>query len=185
MSMLGISLLNQIVNQELYENVELLSAAEILNKLRKAIIQSLGHGAEESLQDGMDMSLVIINKKTNKLNYSGAYTPLILIKNDKLITLKADRMPVGYHYIKISDDFKNQYVEIAKNDFIYLFSDGYQDQFGEDGTQKFSPQAFRSLIFENRNLPMKNQRQILEENLDKWKGSCRQLDDIIVIGIKI
>ncbi len=180
MSLLGISFLNEIVT-----HIETFDAADILNLLRSKVKQSLHHQAEEeTIRDGMDMALCIFDFNNLKLQYAGAYNPLYLIRNTELTHFKADKMPIGIH-LKEKDSFTNNFVELQKDDVFYMFSDGYIDQFGGTSSQKFMSKKFKQLLTEIHEKPMAEQKQILEQTLDNWKQGHDQVDDILVMGIRI
>jgi len=180
MSMLGFAFLNEIVNKE-----KELKANYILNQLRDYVKASLHQtGKEDEAKDGMDIALCIIDPDNLTMQFSGAYNPLYLIKNNEMVTIKADRMPIGIHVFE-KDSFTNHEMSIKKGDIIYMFSDGYIDQFGGPKTQKFRIAPFRKLLISNRNKPMKEQKEILEKNFEEWKGNHEQIDDVLVMGIKI
>jgi len=192
MSMIGSRLLDDIVYDK---NVT--DAAEILNRLRKGIIHALGEaGATGRQQDGMDMALCAFrhDKKNGntKLQYAGAYNPLYIIRNNKstqssddIEIIKADRQPVGYYYEgKEEQPFTNHDIELQKGDTIYIFSDGYQDQFGGPKGKKFSRSQFRELLCSVQDKNMSEQHDILNKAIEKWKGNEEQVDDILVIGMR-
>lgn len=180
MSMLGISSLNEIFGNENNH----LTASRILNLLREKIKFSLHQtGKEGENKDGMDMALCIYHKKKNIIEYAGAYNPLYLIRNGELIEHKADRMPIGIYHIE-KESFTNHEIEIQKGDVIYIFSDGYVDQFGGPGQTKFKAANFKKLLLEINEKPMKEQQNILDERFAKWKGDLDQIDDVILIGIR-
>jgi serine phosphatase RsbU (regulator of sigma subunit) len=180
MSMLGVAFLNEIVNR-----AGNFVAAHILNELRAEVKKSLRQtGKKDEAKDGMDIALCIINNKEMKLQFAGAYNPLYLVRNKELIQLKADRMPIGIYY-KEKDSFTNHTIEILRDDCIYLFSDGYIDQFGGKDGKKFLTRQFQELILSIHAKPMHEQKQVMSETLEKWKGRHDQLDDILVIGFKI
>jgi serine phosphatase RsbU (regulator of sigma subunit)/tetratricopeptide (TPR) repeat protein len=180
MSMLGFAFLNEIVNKE-----KELKANEILNQLRDNVKKSLHQtGKDDEAKDGMDIALCIIDLENLKMQFSGAYNPLYLARNNELITLKGDRMPIGI-YIAEKESFTNHETEISKGDTIYIFTDGYTDQFGGPQTQKFKTAPFKNLIESNQDKSMAEQKKILEDNFEKWKGDYDQIDDVLVIGIKI
>jgi tetratricopeptide (TPR) repeat protein len=180
MSMLGVSFLNEIVNKQ-----GITKPSTILNELRRAIVDSLHQtGKEGEAQDGMDIALVCIDHKTMKAEYAGAYNPLYLIRNNKLIEFSADRMPIGIH-IKGSTDFTNNELELKKDDALYIFSDGFVDQFGGDKFKKFMAKRFKDLLVQINNETFQKQAKMLNSALEKWKGNIEQIDDILVIGLKI
>ncbi len=178
-SMLGMSLLNEIVG-----NHEITTAGQILDNLRYAIKTSLKQTDKKSVsKDGMDIALCTINLDTNELQYAGAYNPLYIIRYSELIELKADRQPIAIH-IK-EKEFTNHTFNLQKNDILYLFSDGYIDQFNGLTNEKFKTKRFKKLLNNNANKSLTEQKQILEQNLNQWQGNAKQLDDIIIIGTKI
>jgi serine phosphatase RsbU (regulator of sigma subunit)/ligand-binding sensor domain-containing protein len=195
MSMLGITLLNEIVNRE---NVT--DPGVILGRLRDEITASLKQKGERGEQkDGMDISLCTIDRATMKLKFAGAINPLYMIRSSadenggiihvssegrgKLAEIKGDRMPIG-----ISDemeDFTVHTIEIQKDDTFYLFTDGFPDQFGGPGRKKFSYKRFRELLISTHIKPMSNQKSLVENALVDWMGETNQTDDILVIGFRI
>ncbi len=179
MSMLGISFLNKIVNEK-----DITDPGEILNLLRKNIIQALHQkGYETESKDGMDMALCVINTKNNSIRFSGAFNPLFYLSNGKITEIKADRMPVAKYDQMLPFSVKK--IKPQKGDIVYMFSDGYQDQFGGPKKKKFMKAKFKKLLEEIHRKPLKQQKEILNQTIEKWKGDEPQIDDIVVIGIKI
>jgi serine phosphatase RsbU (regulator of sigma subunit)/CheY-like chemotaxis protein len=186
MSMLGTAFLNEIVTK-IVENKHIysLQANEILNQLRTYIIDSLHQtGAVNESKDGIDIAICIIDSEKQKLQYAGAHNPLYLIRNKKLEVIKGDRMPVGIHKNAV-ESFKNHEFDIKENDLIYLFSDGYYDQIGGPRHRKFMSRNFQNLLFDIHEKPMNEQKEILKKTIEDWQGDYIQLDDILVIGIKL
>lgn len=180
MSMLGVSFLNEIVNKN-----EVIQANEILNQLRHNVKTTLKQKGEEGeAKDGMDLALVIIDKENMKIQYAGAYNPLFLFKQGELIEKKADRNPIGI-YIKEVDSFTNHDIDVEKGDTFYIFSDGFVDQFGGENGGKFKTKQFKELLTEIHKLPMNEQKDILNNTIDKWRGKIEQVDDIIIVGVRI
>jgi serine phosphatase RsbU (regulator of sigma subunit)/ligand-binding sensor domain-containing protein len=180
MSMLGIAFLNEIVNKE-----GITQPNEILNRLRDQIITQLHQtGQDGESKDGMDVSLYVIDHASMKLSFSGAYNPLFVIRNDEVIQLKADRMPIGY-YIKKDVKFTMEEMNLLKGDCLYNSSDGYPDQFGGTDERKFMTKNFKELLLKIHKKPMAEQCEILNTTIDEWRGKIEQIDDIIVIGVKI
>ncbi len=181
MSILGISLLDQITNQV----NKSFTAGEILTLLREEIKHALRQtGKANEANDGMDISLCVLNRKKSIINYAGAYNPLILIRDNKIVKYKADKMPIGI-YIREKEVFTNHVVEIRKGDSLYIYSDGFQDQFGGEENKKFLPKNLNNLLLEISGHPAQKQKEILNEKLDNWKGDNPQVDDIIILGFKI
>lgn len=181
MSMLGVTFLNEIVN-----TTSELKANEMLNQLRLMVINSLHQtGKEGEAKDGMDIALYIIDFDSYKLQFAGAYNPLLLIREGKMIQHKADKMPIGI-YIKKEKPFTNHEIEVKKGDILYTYSDGYVDQFGGDEGRKFLSKRFKKLLLEIHDKSMDEQKQILDHTIEQWHGEkFEQLDDILVIGTKI
>jgi CheY-like chemotaxis protein len=161
-----------------------LHANEILNQLRQNVIDSLHQtGKAEETKDGMDISLCVIDIENKHLQYAGAHNPVYIVRNNELIQLEADKMPIGIY--KTDTSFTNHELFLEYNDMIYLFSDGYYDQFGGHAGTKFFSFNFRKLLLEIHQKPLNVQKQILDEKYEEWKGSHEQLDDVMVIGLKI
>lgn len=180
MSMLGVASLNEIFGNE-NDNI---TAARILELLREKIKFSLHQtGKEGENKDGMDMAMCIYHKNKNIIEYAGAYNPLYLIRNGELIEYKADRMPIGIYHVE-KEHFTNHEISVKKDDRIYIFSDGYADQFGGPGETKFKSVNIKKMLLEIHNKTMHEQKLILEERFEKWKGDLSQIDDIIFIGIR-
>ncbi len=180
MSMLGISILNQYINYN-----TLPPANEILEHLRTNVKKSLRQeNFDSETKDGMDMALIIFDFENNKLQFAGANNPLFIIRNNELIKLEADKMPVGVHIV---DDrkFNLQEFEIQKNDCFYAFSDGYADQIGGESNRKFMKKNFIDLLLNIHQKPLPEQKEILNDTIDAWRGNNDQIDDILVMGIKV
>jgi len=132
----------------------------------------------------MDIAFCTINLETKKLQFAGAYNSLYLFRNNALIELKADRMPVGIHPSG-TNAFTNHEIDITKGDTIYMFSDGYASQFGGESGQKFMTKnlidVLGNIVIEDIN----NQAKILEQKLNEWQGEHTQVDDILVLGFKV
>ena len=179
-SMLGISSLNKITYA-----MKKPKANDILNKMRKDVIGILNpKGSMELRHDGIDIALAIIDTAKKEIEFAGAYNPMYLIRNDQLLMIEADRMPVGL-YIKDKVSFKSSRFHYEKNDVIYMFSDGYSDQFGGSKGKKFKTQNFKKLLLEISKKPMQEQLRAIEHELINWKGSHSQVDDILVFGIRL
>ncbi len=178
MSMLGISLLNEIIN-----NRKIVSPHEILNSLRELIIDSLNQRREESeIKDGMDMTVSVIDYKKNKLYFAGANNPLYFIREGELTQYKADKMPVAIY--DIMNDYQMTTIDLKKGDTFYTFSDGYVDQFGGPAQKKFLSKNFKKVLLEIQDLPMIEQGDKLNEVFEDYKKDVEQIDDVVVIGIR-
>ena len=192
MSLLGISNLNEIVTNLFIEKGENIEAGLILDHLRENIKNDLRQtGKEGESKDGMDMAICIIDKKEMKLQFAGAQNPILIVHDDTITKYKPDRMPVGIHYGK-EKAFKNVIIDIEKGDKVYMLSDGYIDQFGGKNGRKFMMKRFYDLIAEVANKPMKEQKEIFNDIIEKWEKTpdqngktYSQIDDILVIGFEI
>ncbi|RLD66956.1 MAG: hypothetical protein DRI95_05690 [Bacteroidetes bacterium] len=179
MSMLGISFLNKIVNEK-----GITQPDEILNKLRENVIHSLHQtGAEEESKDGMDITVCTILHEEMKLQFAGANNPLYLVRNGEINIVKGDKMPVAFY--DHMQAFLLHEIEIQKRDVFYLFSDGYADQFGGPKEKKFMYKPFRLLLTEISNKPMNEQKEILDNKIKEWRGEIEQIDDIVILGVRI
>ncbi len=180
MSMLGISLLNQ-----LYGKFSTFDPASILGELRHKIKTNL-HQMDytETNTDGMDMGLVIIDTRTNQAAFSGGNIPLWLWQNNQkeLRVFNPDRMPVGV-FVGQEEPFTNHFFRISKGDMFYLFSDGYLDQFGGPKNRKLMQSGFTQILRQCFGADPEKQQQILEQELNRWQGDNRQIDDILIVGV--
>jgi serine phosphatase RsbU (regulator of sigma subunit) len=184
MSMLGISYLNEIVQRR-----EITQSNQILNELRKQIKFSLRqHGQPDEAKDGIDLALCVLDLRNMKMQYSGANNPLYLISDvddvPQLKEIKADRMPIGYYQGK-DKTFTNHDIQLEMGDTFYIFSDGFIDQKGGKDNKKFMSKNFKNLLLEIHDQPMYDQKGILGKALSDWMGSNSQMDDILVIGVRV
>jgi tetratricopeptide (TPR) repeat protein/serine phosphatase RsbU (regulator of sigma subunit) len=180
MSVLGMSLLNEIVGPR-----DVNPPHEILNELRKRLKKSLHQrGIRGEHQDGMDIALCMIDLETHVVQFAGAYNPFYLVRNNELIEYKGDRMPIGVHP-KDQESFTSKEIVLQKDDNFYIFSDGYISQFGGEEGDKFKARRFKETLLNIKDKPMKEQYRLLDETYTKWQGSYEQVDDLLVIGVKI
>ncbi|MFC2138184.1 SpoIIE family protein phosphatase, partial [Bacteroidota bacterium] len=179
MSMLGVAFLNEIINKK-----KIFLPNKILDELRDHIIEALKQeGKMGEAKDGMDMAIVTIDLDNDKLYYAGANNPLYLIQNSEMLQIKADKMPVAiYHKIT---PFQLHEFNLKKNDMIYIFSDGYQDQFGGQDGRKYMTKRFREYLTELEPYPLSEQKEKLHKEFLTWKGDRNQVDDVLVFGIKL
>jgi serine phosphatase RsbU (regulator of sigma subunit) len=180
MSMLGISFLEEIVNAR-----EITESGKLLDELRKEVQRALHQkGVSEEAKDGMDISLCIIDRSKNIIQYSGAYNNLYIIRNGELTEYQADRMPIGI--FDFSDkEFTSTNIPILPGDIIYMFSDGYADQFGGPNNKKFKYSALKELLLKIHQLPVREQKKRLENEFFRWKGDNSQTDDVLIMGLKL
>lgn len=175
----GTAFLNEIINYTP------LNAAEFLNQLRQRIMRLLHQrGMEGEAADGMDISLAIIDFNGQYFQYAGANNPAYLVRTSgELVIIPADRMPIGIHD-NCETPFTNHNLTFFRGDMLYLFSDGYADQFGGPHDQKFRTKRFQELCKSIYHLPTAQQRFIFERTIDEWMGYRDQVDDISIIGIR-
>lgn len=180
MTMAGIAFLNEIINDK-----NIIEPDSILNELRKRVIKLLNQkGNIGEASNGMDLSICIVNENSNKLEYAGANNPIYIVRDKKNIEiLKADRMPIGIH-INYEKPFTKKEVYLEKGDLIYLFSDGYADQFGGENGHKFRYDQFQKLIISMAPTSMSQQKETIVNTFNEWKGAFEQVDDVLVIGIE-
>ena len=179
MSMLGISFLREIIVKEYITHPGI-----VLRRLRKEIINVMKQKGESGEQkDGMDMVLVSIDISTKVMQFSGANNPLYLVRNGELAQHVGDKMPIAI-YEKM-DKFATTEIQLKEGDQLYMFSDGFADQFGGPDCKKFKYKPFKELLLKNSLLKMEEQKTILDKTLSDWMGNFEQIDDILVLGIKI
>lgn len=180
MSIIGNYLLNSII---IHNNIE--DPAEILKHLNRKIKIALQADQRSENSDGMDISIAVIDKKENTLNYAAALRPMFLFSNNDFIEAKGDKIPITS---SISDivlsSFKTQHYTFNPGDMFYLFSDGIIDQFGGDKDKKFLTKRFKQLLFNIKDMPMKQQKEHIKKAFDDWKGINKQVDDVLVMGVK-
>lgn len=176
MSMIGMNALNSIVNNGIRE------ANVILDELHKNIRTALSQ-SETGNNDGMDMSLCIIREK--KIEFSGAKNPMVYVQNNEIFKVKADTHPIGGGKYSKEKPFTKHVIDITSDTTVYLFSDGFQDQFGGSNNMKFMAKKFRNLLLDIHQLPLTKQQEKLESTFEEWKGERHQTDDILVIGFKV
>lgn len=179
MSMIGITFLNQIIN-----TTDIILPNEILFELRKQIINALRNEGGEKSKDGMDMGFITIDWKNNKIYYSGANNPLYIVRNGTLQEYKPDKMPIGDHDFK-DEPFTLHEIELKKGDMIYLISDGFPDQFGGPKGKKYKYAPLKFFFESIYDFPIEKQHEALQNELDRWKGDYEQVDDILIMGVKI
>lgn len=152
---------------------------EILDKTRDIVISEF-EKSEDEVMDGMDIALCSL--KGMELQYAGANNPLWLIRNGELLETKADKQPIGM--FSANKNFMTHKVQLLKGDTMYIFSDGYADQFGGERGKKFKTKAFKELLLSIQDKTMDEQRDILDEEFETWRGSIEQIDDVCVIGVR-
>jgi ligand-binding sensor domain-containing protein/serine phosphatase RsbU (regulator of sigma subunit) len=182
MSLISFELFRKIIKTE--KNY---SPAGILNAMNDNFAEIFGNVEDIVIRDGMDLSFCAFEKSMDKLEFSGAFNPIYIVRDNNLIELKGDKFSIG---ADIGSDFPpkiftNHDFELKLNDMIYMFSDGYADQFGGPEGKKYKYRRFRHLLLIIHQLPLDKQQVILEENIEAWRGNSEQIDDILVIGIRV
>jgi serine phosphatase RsbU (regulator of sigma subunit) len=158
---------------------------QLLNAQRDAIVMSLNpEGADEISKDGMDCVLCNFDFKNKKVEFACANNPLLIVRNSQIIEFKPDKQPVGLHEGG-KKDFTLHSSEIISGDVIYIFTDGFADQFGGEKGKKFRYNRLKEKISSIHKLPLSEQQMNFEKTFNDWKGDLEQVDDVLVIGIKI
>jgi serine phosphatase RsbU (regulator of sigma subunit) len=155
---------------------------KMLDKVRELVLETF-EKSEGEVKDGMDISLCAINTKTGSVEWSGAYNPLWYIQDNELKEVVPDKQPIGK--VDNPKPFSTHTLNLKKGDALYLFTDGYADQFGGPQGKKFKYKQLQQLLIDNGKLTMEKQKKVLEETLENWKGRLEQVDDILVMGIRV
>lgn len=184
MSILGITFLNEITQPE---NIHM---DTILNQLREQVMDALKQtGKDMGNKDGMDMAICMIDWENARIEYAGANIPLFVIRNSgkpsaELVEIHADRMPIGFYETQLKP-FTKHVIPISSGDAIYMFSDGFCDQFGGAELKKFKKKNLKKLLIDINGLNMTKQKAELKQTLNNWQGDLPQVDDILMLGIRI
>ena len=181
MSIVGYNLLKDIL-----KNTDSIEPSVIMDKMNDGVANTLHTNTTSGKQtkDGMDMTLCALNYKTLELQFSGAFNPLYIVRNNELIQYKADKFPVGM-FIGEKLAFTNHTIQLQKGDSIYIFSDGYADQFGGPKGKKFMAGNFRQLLLDVSKLPIERQKTTLNQTIEEWRGNLEQVDDMLIIGVQV
>jgi serine phosphatase RsbU (regulator of sigma subunit) len=184
MSIIGYDLIRNIIE---IQGVD--CPAQILNQLNHQLSRTFRNNyidkglANSEVNDGMDLSLCVIDFVNHSIEFAGAYNSLYLVRDNEIVTYDGNRFSVGFQNAK--EMFTKQVISLEPNDVIYLFSDGYVDQFGGPEGKKFKNRRFRHLLLNIHKLPFDDQKSILHQKMEEWMGSSyEQLDDILLIGFK-
>jgi len=199
MSIVGNNLLTQAINEG-----QINSPAEALAFLNEGVNKTLKQGAHKStVRDGMDMALCTLNESRTKLSFAGAKNPLYIVRNKQvegaeipypikaettdvaIYEIKGDKQPIGNHSDAQLVPFTNHELNIQKNDMIYIFTDGFADQFGGPKGKKFNYRQFRNLLMKIVDQPVEDQKNILNQTFIDWKGTLDQVDDVLIMGIRV
>jgi serine phosphatase RsbU (regulator of sigma subunit) len=179
MSMIGIEIIDKTINED---NLDIPSSIlAVLNKgLEKTFSREKNIGT--IIRDGMDIGLCVIDTRKKKIEFAGAFFPLYLVRDNSLIEIKGDKVLIGMNPSGLP--YTNHEIDLMEDDILYLFSDGYIDQFGGSENKKFMYRRFRYLLTTINRFPVNDQKSVLEENIRTWMGETPQLDDMMVIGFK-
>ena len=178
MSMLGVTMLNEIINSK-----GVIMPDQIAEDLRQGVIKSFNQVVDEdSLKDGMDIAICTVDFDTNTLWFSGANSPLYLIRGGELIHYRGDKMPIAIHYRM--QPFTLHKIELQKGDKFYIFSDGFADQFGGPKQKKFMSMQLKQTLVAMNDTPMLKQAEELNKIFEEWRGDSPQVDDVTLIGVK-
>lgn len=180
MSILGMSSI-----QEIYAQDALYSPHQILDQLRKKITLNLKQtGVLGEQKDGMDLGLIHYYPEDRKLEFAGAHFPVWIVRNQSLIEIKGDRMPIGIHYGK-EKPFTLQTITLEEGDWIYLFTDGFADQMGGDLNKKYLSKNFKKFLLSIAHLSTDQQKEAIEKEFQNWKDQNDQIDDVLVFGLRV
>ncbi len=179
MSMIGSSLLNQIINER-----NLTQPALILDALNEGIVHSLKQKETDS-HDGMDISICTFDLQNNSVQFAGANRPLWLVRDNVLMVYEPDKFPIGGMQVVTDEKFNATEIQLSKNDTLYLFTDGFADQFGGENGKKLMSKKFKEMLLSIQHLPMSEQGIYLHNHFKTWMGSNEQVDDVLVMGIRV
>ncbi len=170
--------------KEVFINRKISNPSDILKALDEELEKSINKNQDATFNDGMDVSLVRINKITNELSFSGAFRSILISRAGEITELKGSRYPIGF-YSGIEKQFDIQLFQLQKDDSIYLFTDGFIDQFGGERNKKLNKSNFKDLLSTIHDMNMEEQEAFLEYSFNNWKQDLDQTDDVLVVGIKI
>jgi serine phosphatase RsbU (regulator of sigma subunit) len=179
LSVVGHSLLTQIINEQ-----QMTDPGMILDRLHESMIQTLNQRTGDST-DGMDISICNVNLRDKTLSYAGANRPLWIIRDNELLIYKANKFPVGGMQILHDENFSSHAIDLRENDSVYIFSDGYADQFGGEQGKKLMTKKLKELLLSIQHLDMNEQHNYLRSAFENWRGKEEQVDDVLIIGIRI
>lgn len=181
MSVVGFNYLHQAIMEK-----GITEPSGILSYLDEGVNERLRQtGGESGVKDGMDLGLCSYNAKTKVLQYAGAYNPLYHITKEGIIETKADKLPIGMNDDGLVDIYTNHTFHLESGDCVYLFSDGYADQFGGPRGKKFKYKQLRDILVEMKDRPMQEQKIELMRKFEEWRGDEPQIDDVLIMGIRV
>lgn len=170
--------------KEVFMNRKISNPSEILKALDEELEKSINKNQDATFNDGMDVSLIRLNKATHELAFAGAFRSILISRGTEIAELKGSRYPIGF-YSGIEKQFDTQLFQLQKNDSVYLFTDGFIDQFGGEKNKKLNKSNFKELLNTIHDMSMEEQEAFLEYSFNNWKQDNDQTDDVLVIGIKI
>lgn len=170
--------------KEVFINRKETVPSEILKALDEELAKSINKNDDASFNDGMDVSLIRVDKANNELVFAGAFRSIIISRGEELTELKGSRYPIGF-YSGVEKQFENQVFQLRKNDAVYLFTDGFIDQFGGEKNKKLNKSNFKDLLSSINDLALEEQEAFLEYSFNNWKQDLEQTDDVLVIGLRI
>jgi PAS domain S-box-containing protein len=179
MSMIGSNILNQITKDEQVSKPSL-----VLSQLDNKVLETLKRSGEDEVRDGMDIAFCAISFKNKTLDYAGANRPIILVRNNEITEYKPNKLSIGGDS-QMKKVFANTSIQLQEGDSIYMFTDGYADQFGGELGKKFKYKNLVGLIQSVQKESMSKQKELFEQAIENWRGSNEQVDDILVIGLKV
>jgi serine phosphatase RsbU (regulator of sigma subunit) len=179
MSMLGIANLNEIINEK-----QILSPAKILDELRNVIINSLTKTEGDAMKDGMDLSLYCLDRRLKRITYAAANNGIYIIRDGSIIILNPDKQPIGESPTK-DRPFNEGIFDLKSDDMILTFTDGFADQFGGPKGKKYKYKQMQDLVIQLQKRPLYQMSDILNHEFLKWKGKLEQVDDVLLIGVRV
>jgi serine phosphatase RsbU (regulator of sigma subunit) len=182
MSLIGNTLLNEIVLEQ-----QVTEPSAILKQLHLGILKALQHSSHQSqVKDGMDLSLCVIDQKAGKMTFAAAMNPVYVVQDNAISLIKPDIRSIGgVKEMEADFGFNTQSVDIRKGTAVYMFTDGYMDQFGGAENKKFNIPNFKKMLLEIQSKNMKEQGSVIEKTMLSWKGEGRQIDDMLVMGFRL
>ena len=179
MSMIGLELIQKIINEMKVDDTDQLLLT-MNRELESAFFKE--ESGKALIKDGIEMSICIIDKKTREMEFSGAFLPVYIVRDDKLIEIKGDKKNVVQSFAMVS--FNRSTFRLQEGDLLYLFSDGYADQFGGPENKKFMYRRLRHLLLTISKYPLIDQERILDETIASWMDGHDQIDDMMILGVR-
>lgn len=170
--------------KEVFINLKLTHPSSILKALDEELEKSINKTQDATFNDGMDVSLIRIHKLTHELAFAGAFRSILITRESEVTELKGSRYPIGF-YSGVEKEFETQFFQLQKNDNVYLFTDGFIDQFGGERNKKLNKANFKDLLCTIHDMSMDEQEAFLEYSFNNWKQDLDQTDDVLVVGIRI